>query len=88
MRHFLRAGLQPDQLAEAREAFNIEAEPTPSATNTAATPAGQRLLMARRLVAAGVRFVTLTYGGWDMHNGHHRKACGVRCPRSTRPSPR
>jgi uncharacterized protein (DUF1501 family) len=24
--------------------------------------------MARRLVAAGVRFVTLTYGGWDMHN--------------------
>src|SRR5262249_47756864 len=30
--------------------------------------AGQRMLMARRLVAAGVRFVTLTYGGWDMHN--------------------
>jgi uncharacterized protein (DUF1501 family) len=26
------------------------------------------MLMARRLVAAGVRFVTLTYGGWDMHN--------------------
>ena len=24
--------------------------------------------MARRLVVAGVRFVTLTYGGWDMHN--------------------
>jgi uncharacterized protein (DUF1501 family) len=30
--------------------------------------AGQRMLMARRLVAAGVRFVSLTYGGWDMHN--------------------
>ena len=26
------------------------------------------MLMARRLVAAGVRFVSLTYGGWDMHN--------------------
>ena len=25
------------------------------------------MLMARRLVAAGVRFVSLTYGGWDMH---------------------
>jgi uncharacterized protein (DUF1501 family) len=25
--------------------------------------------MARRLVAAGVRFVSLTYGGWDMHTG-------------------
>jgi uncharacterized protein (DUF1501 family) len=24
--------------------------------------------MARRLVQAGVRFVTLTYGGWDMHD--------------------
>jgi hypothetical protein len=29
--------------------------------------AGQRMLMARRLVEAGVRMVTLTYGGWDMH---------------------
>ena len=26
------------------------------------------MLMARRLVEAGVRLVTLTYGGWDMHN--------------------
>ncbi len=24
--------------------------------------------MARRLVQAGVRFVTLTYGGWDFHS--------------------
>ena len=30
--------------------------------------AGQRFLMARRLVEAGVRFVTLTYGGWDHHS--------------------
>jgi uncharacterized protein (DUF1501 family) len=26
------------------------------------------MLMARRLIEAGVRFVTLTYGGWDMHS--------------------
>jgi uncharacterized protein (DUF1501 family) len=25
------------------------------------------MLLARRLVEAGVRFVTLSYGGWDMH---------------------
>jgi uncharacterized protein (DUF1501 family) len=25
------------------------------------------MLLARRLVEAGVRFVTMTYGGWDMH---------------------
>ena len=29
--------------------------------------AGQRMLLARRLVESGVRFVSLTYGGWDMH---------------------
>jgi uncharacterized protein (DUF1501 family) len=27
------------------------------------------MLMARRLVEAGVRFVSLTYGGWDHHTG-------------------
>ena len=26
------------------------------------------MLLARRLVEAGVRFVTLTYGGWDHHD--------------------
>ncbi len=26
------------------------------------------MLLARRLVEAGVRFVTTTYGGWDMHD--------------------
>jgi uncharacterized protein (DUF1501 family) len=26
------------------------------------------MLMARRLVESGVRLVTLTYGGWDMHS--------------------
>ena len=28
---------------------------------------GKRLMMARRLVEAGVRFVTVTYGAWDSH---------------------
>jgi len=53
---------------KAREAFNIEAEPAKIRDEYGRNQAGQRLLMARRLVAAGVRFVTLTYGGWDMHN--------------------
>src|SRR5205823_3882054 len=33
------------------------------------TSAGMRMLMARRLVEAGVRFVSLTYGSWDHHTG-------------------
>ena len=52
---------------EAREAFNIAAEPAPLRDEYGRNEAGQRMLLARRLVAAGVRFVTLTYGGWDMH---------------------
>ncbi|MBI1311169.1 DUF1501 domain-containing protein [bacterium] len=52
----------------AREAFNIDAEDGALRDRYGRNQAGQRLLMARRLVESGVRFVTLTYGGWDMHN--------------------
>jgi uncharacterized protein (DUF1501 family) len=52
---------------KAREAFNINAEPAAIRDEYGRNPAGQRMLLARRLVAAGVRFVSLTYGGWDMH---------------------
>ncbi len=52
----------------AREAFNIAAEPEAIRNEYGMNDAGQRMLMARRLVGAGVRFVALTYGGWDMHN--------------------
>jgi len=52
---------------KAREAFNIEAEDKALREKYGQNQAGQRMLMARRLVEAGVRFVTLTYGGWDMH---------------------
>jgi uncharacterized protein (DUF1501 family) len=53
---------------KAREAFNINAEPPKVRDEYGRNEAGQRMLLARRLVAAGVRFVSLTYGGWDMHN--------------------
>ncbi len=54
---------------KAREAFDVEAEPVKLREEYGMTQAGQRMLMARRLVGAGVRMVTLTYGGWDMHAG-------------------
>jgi uncharacterized protein (DUF1501 family) len=53
---------------EARQAFDINAEPAALRDQYGRNQAGQRVLMARRLVEAGVRFVTLTYGGWDMHS--------------------
>jgi len=52
----------------AREAFDIYKE-TDATKAKYGTGAGQRFLLARRLVESGVRFVTVTYGGWDMHAG-------------------
>ena len=52
---------------EAREAFNLAAEPEKIRNEYGMNEAGQRMLMARRLVEGGVRFVSLTYAGWDHH---------------------
>ncbi|MEQ1850050.1 MAG: DUF1501 domain-containing protein [Chthoniobacteraceae bacterium] len=54
---------------KAREAFNLAAEPKAIREEYGQNEAGQRMLMARRLVESGVRLVSLTYGGWDMHAG-------------------
>ena len=69
---------------KAREAFNIEAEPAKIRDEYGRNAAGQRMLMARRLVAAGVRFVSLNYGGWDMHSRNRARAWRARCRPSTR----
>jgi uncharacterized protein (DUF1501 family) len=53
---------------KAREAFNINAEEGKLRDQYGRNAAGQRMLMARRLVEAGVRFVSLTYGSWDLHS--------------------
>ncbi len=60
---------------KAREAFNIAAEPAKIRDEYGRNPAGQRMLMARRLVAAGVRMVTLAV----RRLGHARRiAAGMR----------
>ncbi len=53
---------------EARQAFDIEKETAAVRDEYGRNTAGARMLLARRLVQAGVRLVNLTYGGWDMHN--------------------
>ena len=52
---------------EAREAFDMTKENDNVKERYGKNQAGQRMLLARRLVESGVRFVSLTYGGWDMH---------------------
>ena len=56
----------------AREAFNIRSEPKETRERYGRGSAGARMLMARRLIEAGVRFVSLSYGAWDTHTYHFR----------------
>lgn len=51
----------------AREAFNIKAEEQGMRDRYGMHPMGQRLLLARRLVEGGARFVTVLDGGYDNH---------------------
>lgn len=53
---------------KAREAFDINKEDDKTRDEYGRNQAGARLLLCRRMVEAGVRFVTTTYGGWDMHD--------------------
>lgn len=51
----------------AREAFHVSAEPDEVRDAYGRHNFGQRLLLARRLVEGGARFVTVVDGGWDHH---------------------
>jgi len=53
---------------KARAAFSLRDEPDKMRDAYGRNEAGQRMLLARRLVEAGVRFVSLSYGGWDNHD--------------------
>jgi hypothetical protein len=50
-----------------REAFDISKESPAVAKLFDQTPTAQSCLLATRLVESGVRFVSMTLGGWDTH---------------------
>jgi hypothetical protein len=52
---------------EAQQAFDIHSEPAEVREAYGRNSFGQRALLARRLVEAGVPFITLNEGGWDHH---------------------
>ena len=52
---------------DAKKAFNIHAEPEKLRASYGRTTLGQSCLMARRLVEAGVRCVTIEHANWDTH---------------------
>ena len=54
--------------SDARAAFDLKQEPEALRNGYRRDGFGQSCLLARRLVEAGVRFVTVNNGGWDNHN--------------------
>ena len=62
--------------SETQKAFDIHSEDPRLRDRYGRTPYGQSLLLARRLIEAGVRFVTVFYSpgivGWDTHTNNFR----------------
>lgn len=55
---------------ETRKAFQLEKEDPKLRENYGRNSFGQSCLLARRMIEAGVRFVTVSDGGWDTHQNN------------------
>jgi hypothetical protein len=55
-------------LSRSQQAFDLKFE-DPRVVDRYGKGLGEQMLMARRLCEAGCGFVTINYGGWDMHSG-------------------
>lgn len=68
----------------AKRAFDIELEPERVREQYGKNSLGQSCLLARRLIEAGVHFVTVTDGGWDTHQNNFRSLKDRLLPRLDR----
>jgi uncharacterized protein (DUF1501 family) len=64
----------------AKRAFDLSAEPDRLREAYGRTTFGQSCLLARRLVEAGVHFVTVTDGGWDTHQDNFKSLKARKLP--------
>jgi hypothetical protein len=67
---FYRDAFEIVTSADTRRAFNIQAEDTKLRDRYGRDSWGQSALLARRLVEAGVTYVTVNMGGWDTHSNN------------------
>lgn len=70
--------------SEARGAFDLKQEKDQLRDAYGRDSFGQSLLLSRRLIEAGVRFTTVTLGGWDNHNNIFNALAGGLLPRFDR----
>jgi uncharacterized protein (DUF1501 family) len=68
--HFQREAFNLMTSLAARRAFDIQTEPGRLRDEYGRTSLGQSCLMARRLVEAGVRCVTIDHSNWDTHDNN------------------
>jgi len=77
---YYRQGFNLITSPAAQEAFDIHKEPDEVRERFGRDSFGQRCLLARRLVEAGVPFTTVYDGGWDSHSNLFG-ALGTRLPK-------
>ena len=76
---FYEQGYQLVTSTEAQAAFDVHSEDDAVRDRYGRNGFGQRALLARRLVEAGVPFITLYDGGWDHHTDIFER-CGKQLP--------
>ncbi|MFG0333703.1 MAG: DUF1501 domain-containing protein [Maioricimonas sp. JB049] len=77
--HF-KAALNMITAPETKRAFEIDTEEDSLRDAYGRNTFGQNALMARRLIESGVRFVTITDGGWDTHQNNFKSLKDRRIP--------
>ncbi|MFP6574317.1 MAG: DUF1501 domain-containing protein, partial [Pirellulaceae bacterium] len=75
-----KAALNMITSPETKKAFEIETEETALREAYGKNRFGQSCLLARRLIESGVRFVTVTDGGWDTHQNNFKSLKDSRLP--------
>ncbi len=75
-----KAALNMITAPETKKAFEIDSEDPKLRDRYGRHRFGQSCLLARRLIQAGVRFVTVTDGGWDTHQNNFKSLKSSRIP--------
>jgi hypothetical protein len=75
-----RAAFNMITAPETKAAFQIEQESPELRDKYGRHKFGQSCLLARRMIESGVRFVTITDGGWDTHQDNFKSLKSSRIP--------
>ncbi len=73
MDHFYQKALDLVSSPQAKRAFDLGSEPDKLRDAYGRTTGGQGALLARRLIEAGVRLVTVFHGGYDTHTDNDER---------------